>query len=148
MAMMPKHYQPARKRGRRARRSIHSSINVTPMVDLFLVLLLVFIMTATNLLPLVPVDLPKTDAESVTLQQDPVTVSIQVGGEVFLQGEPVTIEELADRLAAISTKGFEERIYLQGDGQANYEDIVRVMSRINSAGYTNIGLVTDTIRDE
>lgn len=118
------------------------------MVDLFLVLLLVFIMTATNLLPLVPVDLPKTDAESVTLQQDPVTVSIQLDGSVFLQGEPVELDDLADRLAAASTKGFEERIYLQGDGQANYEAIVRVMSKINSAGYTNIGLVTDAIRDE
>ncbi len=147
MAVMPR-YQSGRRRGRRARKSIHSRINVTPMVDLFLVLLLVFIMTATNLLPLVPVDLPKTDAESVTLQQDPITVSIQLDGSVFLQGEPVALDDLADRLAAISVKGFEERIYLQGDGQADYEAIVRVMSRINSAGYTNIGLVTDAIRDE
>ncbi len=147
MAVMPR-YQSGRRRGRRTRKSIHSRINVTPMVDLFLVLLLVFIMTATNLLPLVPVDLPKTDAESVTLQQDPITVSIQLDGSVFLQGEPVALDDLADRLAAISVKGFEERIYLQGDGQADYEAIVRVMSRINSAGYTNIGLVTDAIRDE
>ncbi len=147
MALMP-NYQSPRRRGRRTRRSLHSQINVTPMVDLFLVLLLVFIMTATNLLPLVPVDLPKTDAESVTLQQDPVTVSIQIDGSVFLQGEPIELDELADRLAAVSTKGFEERIYLQGDGQANYEAIVRVMSKINSAGYTNIGLVTDSLREE
>jgi len=135
-------------RGRRRRRSLHSEINVTPMVDLFLVLLLVFIMTATNLLPLVPVDLPKTDAESVSLQQDPVTVSIQADGSIFLQGEPVLLENLADQLAAISAKGFEERIYLQGDGSADYEAVVKVMSRINEAGYENIGLVTDSIRDE
>jgi len=147
MAIMPKHRQ-VRSRGRRARRSLHSEINVTPMVDLFLVLLLVFIMTATNLLPLVPVDLPKTDAESVSLQQDPVTVSIQVDGGIFLQGEPVTLDNLANELAAIASKGFEERIYLQGDGQANYEAVVRVMSRINEAGYENIGLVTDSIGDQ
>ena len=147
MASMPQ-YRNNRSRGRRRRRSLHSDINVTPMVDLFLVLLLVFIMTASNLLPTVPLDLPKTDAESETLQQDPVTVSIQVDGLIFLNGEPIDLDALPDALAANADKGFEEAIYLQGDGKADYEAVVRVMSRINKAGYQNLRLVTDSIRDD
>lgn len=147
MAVTPQ-YKSNRTRGRRTRRSLHSDINVTPMVDLFLVLLLVFIMTASNLLPTVPLDLPKTDAESETLQQDPVTVSIQLDGSIFLNGEAISLDALPDALAASSPKGFEEPIYLQGDGEADYQDVVEVMSRINTAGYQNLRLVTDSIRDE
>lgn len=138
----------SRRRGSRRRRSLHSEINVTPMVDLFLVLLLVFIMTASNLLPTVPLDLPKTDAESETLQQDPVTVSIQVDGTIYLNGDLLSLDELPDALAGISQKGFEEAIYLQGDGAANYQDVVQVMSRINKAGYQNLRLVTDSISND
>jgi len=140
-------YSARSGRGRRPRRRLNSQINVTPMVDLFLVLLLVFMMTAATLLPIVPLSLPKTDAESITIQQEPVTISIQVDGSIYLQDEIVTLEGLTDQLAQISTKGFDERIYLKGDAKADYEKIMTVMSRINQAGYTNIGLVTDTIRD-
>jgi len=133
---------------RRRRRKIERDINVTPLVDVMLVLLLVFMMTAATLLPVVDLELPKTDSQATSIEQDPVIVSIREDGSLYLQDEPIIADALVDRLSALATKGFEEKIYLQGDATADYELIVDVLSNIRDAGYTNINLVTDMKSDE
>lgn len=132
-----------RGRGRRSRYGLNSEINVTPLVDVMLVLLLVFMISATLLNVGVPVELPKTDARSLPSQQEPITISINEDGQVFLQDTEVTLDDLVERLVAISTNGYEERIYLRGDAEADYNDVMKVMASVNAAGFTNLGLVTD-----
>ncbi|NNE57147.1 MAG: biopolymer transporter ExbD [Hellea sp.] len=135
--------------GRRTRRrKIERDINVTPLVDVMLVLLLVFMMTAATLLPVVDLELPKTDSQATSIEQDPVIVSIRQDGSLYLQDEQIFADTLVDRLSALATKGFEEKIYLQGDATADYELVVDVLSNIRDAGYSNINLVTDMKSDE
>jgi len=136
----------SRRRGRRGRR-LNSDINIAPLVDVMLVLLLIFMMTAKDLLSGVDVELPKTTATTLPVNKDPLMVTVQLDGAVFLNDEPVTLDILVDKLSAISSDGFDERIYLRGDAATRHEDIMQVMSRINGAGYTNIGLVTEPIGD-
>ena len=132
-------------RGRRSRRELNSRINVTPLVDVMLVLLIVFMIAAPLLSVGVPVELPKTDAKSMPSPQEPLTVTIDAEGKVFLQETEVPLDELTLRLEAMSENGFEERIYLRGDENGNYGPVMKVMARINAAGFTNIGLVTDPV---
>lgn len=131
-----------RRRHRRLRPS--SEINVTPLVDVMLVLLIVFMVVANNLANGVQIELPKTDAQALKVESTPLTLSVNTEGRVFLQDEEVDIELLVTRLVAISQNGYDERIYIRGDGQASYEDVIKVMARVNAAGITNLGLVTDT----
>lgn len=130
-------------RGRRARRELNSQINITPLVDVMLVLLIVFILTAQFLSVGVPLELPKTDAQAMSAEQDELTVSVSKDGIIFLQETEMTLEELQIRLTAIAANGYEERINIRGDKDGDYGPVMKVMATINAAGFTNIGLVTD-----
>lgn len=133
-------------RGRRARRhSLNAEINVTPLVDVMLVLLIVFMIAAPLLSVGVPVELPKTDAKSLPSQTEPITITVDKDGAVFIQETEVTLEQLVERLVAIAGNGYEERIYLRGDSGSDYGAVMRVMARVNAAGFSNLGLVTDPV---
>lgn len=132
-------------RGRRQRRQLNSRINVTPLVDVMLVLLIVFMIAAPLLSVGVPIELPKTDAKSLPSPQEPITISVDKDGLIYLQETEITLDELTPKLVAISKNGYEERIYLRGDENGNYGPVMKVMAAVNAAGFTNIGLVTDPI---
>lgn len=93
----------------------------------------------------VPVDLPKTDAKSLPSQQEPITITVDGDGAVYIQETEVTLEVLVERLTAVATNGYEERIYLRGDKGSDYGQVIEVMAKINAAGFSNLGLVTDPI---
>ncbi len=130
-------------RGRRSRRVLNSQINVTPLVDVMLVLLIVFILTAQFLSVGVPLELPKTDANSMQAEQEELTISVRKDGTIFLQETEVSLEDLKTRLVALADNGYEERINIRGDKDGDYGPVMKVMATINAAGFTNIGLVTD-----
>ena len=132
-------------RSRSSRHGLNSEINVTPLVDVMLVLLIVFMIAAPLLSVGVPVDLPKTDAKSLPSQQEPITITVDGDGAVYIQETEVTLEVLVERLTAVATNGYEERIYLRGDKGSDYGQVIEVMAKINAAGFSNLGLVTDPI---
>jgi len=129
---------------RRHRNGLNADINVTPFVDVMLVLLIVFMIVAEQLVSGVAIELPKTDAKPLPALSEPIAVSVDINGNVFIQKEEIELEDLVSKLVAISNNGYDERIYLRGDGQVNYEAVMKVMARVNAAGFTNIGLVTET----
>ena len=132
-----------RRGGRRRRRhAMISEINVTPFVDVMLVLLIIFMVAAPLLTVGVPVDLPETRARELNAQTQPITVSIDGEGRIYLQDNEITMDEVVPRLQAIAQTGYEERIYVRGDQSTGYGTILRVMGRMNEAGFRNIGLVS------
>lgn len=133
----------SRRRGRK--HNLNAEINVTPLVDVMLVLLIVFMIAAPLLSVGVPVELPKTDAKALPSQQEPITISVDFDGKIFIQEEEITLDELASRLVAVSANGYDERIYLRADQDSDYGAVMKVMARVNSAGFSNLGLVTDPI---
>jgi biopolymer transport protein TolR len=135
----------ARGRGR-LRRRVMAEINVTPFVDVMLVLLIVFMVTAPLLTVGVPVDLPKTKAPALGQDREPLSVTIKRDGTIFLQKEPIPQEQLVDRLKAIAANGYDQRIFVRGDTQANYGKVMEVMGILAAAGFTHIGLVTDVVK--
>ena len=135
----------ARGRGR-MRRHAMAEINVTPFVDVMLVLLIVFMVTAPLLTVGVPVDLPKTRAPALGQDKEPLQVAIQKDGSIFLQKLKVTEEELVPKLTAISGNGYDQRIFVRGDQTVNYGKVMEVMGLLSAAGFTHIGLVTDAAR--
>jgi biopolymer transport protein TolR len=134
----------AGKRGRRSRR-LMGEINVTPFVDVMLVLLIIFMVAAPLLTVGVPVDLPKTEAKSIPSEQEPLTVTILANGQVYLQNEIVAYDQLLPRLTALAGEGYDRRIFIRAAEKAPYGIVMQVMARVNSAGYRNLGLVTDTV---
>jgi biopolymer transport protein TolR len=132
-----------RSRRRRPPRPI-ADINVTPLVDVMLVLLIVFMVTAPLLSAGVPVDLPQAPAKPLALTREPITVTIGTDGRVFVKDEEVTVDSLAARLKAIAPDGADERIYVRGDKTASYGAIMKVMGTISGAGFTRIALVALT----
>ena len=128
---------------RRARRRAMAEINVTPFVDVMLVLLIVFMVTAPLLTVGVPVDLPKTRAQTLGQDREPLSVTVKRDGRVFLQNTPIAEEELVAKLTAIAANGYDQRIYVRGDQAVDYGRVMEVMGLLSSAGYTHIGLVTD-----
>jgi len=131
---------------RRHRRSgLNADINVTPLVDVMLVLLIVFMVAAPLLSVGVPLELPKTDAKALPSQEEPITISVDREGKVFIQDTEILIDDLAPRLIAISENGYDERIYLRGDENSDYGAVIKVMARVNAAGFSNLGLVTDPV---
>ena len=119
-----------------------SEINVTPLVDVMLVLLIIFMVAAPMMTSGVPIDLPQTQAGALNAQTQPITISIKADGQVFIGESQIQTTEIAEKLKAIATTGYSERIFVRGDGKAPYGVIADVMSRIQEAGYKNIGLVT------
>ena len=135
-----------RRRGRH--HGLMSEINVTPMVDVMLVLLIIFMVAAPLLTVGVPIDLPDTQAKAMNSDTQPITVSIDPQGKVFLQETEIPIEEVVPKLQAIAKTGYEERIYVRGDKTADYGTVMKVMARISAAGFKNIGLVTLQEQDQ
>jgi len=133
-----------RRRGRRGRSATLSEINVTPMVDVMLVLLIVFMVAAPLLTVGVPIDLPKTQAKSLNTDSKPVTVSVSPDGQVFVGDQAVTLEDLVTRVGAAANNGTEDRIYVRGDATADYGTVMRVMGVLSAAGYDKIGLITES----
>ena len=115
---------------------------MTPMVDVMLVLLIIFMVAAPLMTVGVPLDLPKTNAKALNADTQPITISVQQGGEVYLQETPVAADDIVEQLKAIAEAGYEERIFLRADSTAAYGTVMQVMARISAAGFKNIGLVT------
>jgi biopolymer transport protein TolR len=131
------------RRGRlRRRHQPMAEINVTPFVDVMLVLLIIFMVAAPLLTVGVPIDLPETRATALESDSEPLTVSIGSDGRIFLQDSEVSAEQLVATLRAIASRGLNERIFVRGDRDADYGTVMRVMGRLNAAGYKRIGLVT------
>ena len=135
-----------RRRGRH--HGLMSEINVTPMVDVMLVLLIIFMVAAPLLTTGVPIDLPDTQAKPMNADTQPITVSVDPTGKVFLQDTEIPTEEVVPKLEAIAKTGYEERIYVRGDKAADYGTVMKVMARISAAGFKNIGLVTVQEQDQ
>jgi len=132
------------ERGRPARRRRPlSEINVTPFVDVMLVLLIVFMVTAPLLTVGVPVDLPKTRAQALGQDREPLSVTVKRDGKVYIQNIPVAEDELVAKLAAIAANGYDQRIFVRGDRSVDYGRVMSVMGLLSAAGFTHIGLVTD-----
>jgi biopolymer transport protein TolR len=123
-----------------------SEINVTPFVDVMLVLLIVFMVTAPLLTAGVPIDLPQTRARLLGQDREPLAVSIDNAGKVFLQNTEIPVDELVPKLMAISENGYNQRIFVRGDRTVDYGRVMEVMGLLNSAGFTRIGLVTESQR--
>jgi biopolymer transport protein TolR len=132
-------------RRRHRRRPVMSEINVTPMVDVMLVLLIIFMVSAPLLTVGVPLDLPQTQAKSLEQDREPLTVSVNLQGQVFLQNSEIPIDELVAKLKAITDArgGFDERIYVRGDRKVDYGTVMRVMGRLSQAGFRRVALVTE-----
>jgi biopolymer transport protein TolR len=134
----------ARGRGRMRRRAM-AEINVTPFVDVMLVLLIVFMVTAPLLTVGVPVNLPKTRAPALGQDREPLSITIKRDGTIFLQKEPILENQLVDRLTAIAANGYDQRVFVRGDSQVNYGKVAEVTSLLAAAGFTRIALVTDVV---
>ena len=119
-----------------------SEINVTPFVDVMLVLLIVFMVTAPLLTVGIPVDLPKVKASALTDQKDPIEITVKLDGTLYLGESKVEVENLIPRLNAITDQNTEARIYVRGDRVVAYGRVMEIMSLINSAGYVKVALVT------
>ena len=131
------------RRSRRHRRPVMSEINVTPMVDVMLVLLIIFMVAAPLLTVGVPIDLPQTQAKSLDQDREPLTLSVNDKGQVFLQNTEIELDEIVPKLKAIAKNGLEERIYVRGDRRVDYGTVMRVMGRLSAAGYRRVALVTE-----
>ncbi len=132
-------------RRRHHRHSVMSEINVTPMVDVMLVLLIIFMISAPLLTVGVPLDLPQTQAKTLDQDKEPLTVSVNTKGEVYLQNTEIPLDELVPKLKAITEArgGAEERIFVRGDRQVDYGTVMKVMGRISAAGFRRVALVTE-----
>ncbi|WP_363349161.1 biopolymer transporter ExbD [Methylocystis echinoides] len=138
---------PGRKGGRRRRGvpryGAMAEINMTPFIDVMLVLLIIFMVAAPLLATGVAVDLPQTKAGPLNIDQKPVSIAIDDKGQIFLMDQPVEVGELLDRLKDTVKQGFDERIYVRGSKAVNYGRIAEVMSLVISAGYKKVALVTE-----
>jgi biopolymer transport protein TolR len=136
---------PAIGKRRHRRRAVMSEINVTPFVDVMLVLLIVFMVSAPLLTVGVPLDLPQSQAKTLDQDREPLTVSVNVAGQVFLQNSEIKVDDLVPKLKAITDArgGIDERIYVRGDRKVDYGTMMRVMGRLSAAGYRRVALVTE-----
>ena len=133
-----------RRRGRRrGGKAPMSEINVTPLVDVMLVLLIVFMVAAPLMTVGVPIDLPQTQAQQMNTEQQQITVSVTPDGAVYVGEDPVTLETLVDSVMAAAANGTEDRIYVRGDMTADYGSVMRVMGVLSGAGFARIGLITE-----
>lgn len=134
-----------RRRARRGGAQPMAEINVTPFVDVMLVLLIIFMVSAPLMTVGVPVELPKTAASALPgEQEEPLAVTITAEGSVMIQKTEIARSDLINRLRAIAAEREGDRVFLRADGSVSYEEVVQVMGALNRAGFSNIGLVTDT----
>ena len=131
------------KRHRR-RRAVMSEINVTPMVDVMLVLLIIFMISAPLLTVGVPLELPQTQSKSLDQDKEPLTISVRQD-QVFLQNTEMGVDELVPKLKAITQArgGTDERIYVRADRKVDYGTVMKVLGRLSSAGFHKVALVTE-----
>jgi biopolymer transport protein TolR len=130
------------RRARRRSARPMSEINVTPMVDVMLVLLIIFMVTAPMLTVGVPIDLPKTAAQPLT-GKEPLTVSLDPDGKVFIQDTEIPLDQLAPKLVAITNSGYNEIVFVRADRRTNYGQVMRVLGKIKAAGFQQAKLVAD-----
>ena len=131
------------RRGRR--RAVMAEINVTPMVDVMLVLLIIFMVSAPLLTVGVPLDLPQTQAKSLDQDKNPLTLSVNLKGQVFLNDTEIALNDLVPKLKAITEAraGLDERIFVRGDKKVDYGTVMKVMGRLSAAGVRRVALVTE-----
>lgn len=136
---------PIAGRRRSRRRQAMSEINVTPMVDVMLVLLIIFMVSAPLLTVGVPIDLPQSQAKSLDQDKEPLTLSVNDKGKVFLQNDEIKLDDLVTKLEAVAQArgGKDARVYVRGDKNANYGDMMQVMGRLSAAGFHRVALVTE-----
>ena len=133
----------ARRTSRRqSRHAAMSEINVTPLVDVMLVLLIVFMVAAPLMTVGVPIELPKTQAKQMDSNTEPITITVQADRTIFLQETKIATTELTPKLVAIAKNGYEEQLFVRADTSVPYGAVMEVMGLLNSAGYRKIGLVT------
>ena len=132
------------RRGRH-RSAPMAEINVTPMVDVMLVLLIIFMVSAPLLTVGVPLDLPQTQAKSLDQDKNPLTLSVNLKGQVFLNDTEIGLDDLVAKLKAITEArgGLDERIFVRGDRKVDYGTVMKVMGRLSSAGFRRVALVTE-----
>ena len=128
-------------------RSLMSEINVTPFVDVMLVLLIVFMVTAPMLTVGVPVNLPNSEADSLPDDQEPLTLSINSKGETFIQDTKVAFNELVPKLLAISKNRTDTRIYVRGDKSINYGRVLEIMGMLSGSGFTKVALISEPYKE-
>jgi biopolymer transport protein TolR len=130
---------------RKPSRGAMSEINVTPLVDVMLVLLIVFMVAAPLMTVGVPIELPKTEARQLDSSVEPITITVQADKAVYLQETKIELSELAPKLVAIAKNGYDEQIFVRADTTVDYGSVMEVMGLLNGAGYRKIGLVTGNI---
>ncbi|MDB5656181.1 MAG: Cell division and transport-associated protein TolR [Tardiphaga sp.] len=133
--------------GRRSRRRAHvmAEINVTPMVDVMLVLMIIFMVSAPMLTVGVPLDLPQTQAKSLEQDKTPLQLSVDIKGKIFINDTEVDLTDLVPKLKAITDArgGLDERIYMRADKKADYGTVAKVMGQLSGAGFKRLALVTE-----
>jgi biopolymer transport protein TolR len=131
------------RRGRARKHAPMHEINVTPFVDVMLVLLIIFMVTAPMLTSGVPLELPEAKGQQLQSNKEPVTLSVDRSGKVFIQETEIKLDEIAPKLKAIAKNGYDEQIFIRGDKGIDYGTVMRVMGRVKSAGFTKVSLVTE-----
>ena len=136
---------PVAGKRRHHRQRVMSEINVTPMVDVMLVLLIIFMVSAPLLTVGVPIDLPQSQAKSLDQDKEPLTLSVNDKGQVFLQNAEIKVEDLVPKLQAVAEArgGTEARVYVRGDKKVDYGTMMQVMGRLSGAGFHRVALVTE-----
>jgi biopolymer transport protein TolR len=124
---------------------VKASPNVTPMIDVMLVLLIIFMVSAPLLTVGVPIDLPQSQAKSLEQDKEPLTISVNAKGQVYLQNSEIKVDELVAKLEAVAQArgGTEARVYVRGDKNVDYGTMMRVMGRLSGAGFHRVALVTE-----
>jgi len=133
------------RRRRGHKRGVMAEINVTPMVDVMLVLLIIFMVSAPLLTVGVPIDLPQSQAKSLEQDKEPLTISVNAKGQVYLQNSEIQVDELVPKLEAVAQArgGTDARVYVRGDKNVEYGAMMRVMGRLSGAGFHRVALVTE-----
>jgi biopolymer transport protein TolR len=136
---------PVIGRRKHHRRKVMSEINVTPMVDVMLVLLIIFMVSAPLLTVGVPIDLPQSQAKSLEQDKEPLTISVNDADKIFLQNSEIAIDDLLPKLQAVAQArgGTEARVYVRGDKKVDYGTMMKVMGRLSAAGFHRVALVTE-----
>jgi biopolymer transport protein TolR len=143
MAMAGGSVQGGRRRRRVRRGGAMNEINMTPFIDVMLVLLIIFMVAAPLMTTGVPLDLPQTKAAQLNVDSKPVMLSVKANGQVYLAEDPLADEAIVGKLAEVSKNGFEERIFVRADKAVEYGRVATVMSLVSSSGYKRVALVTE-----
>ena len=134
---------PVSRRGHGRKRAPMAEINVTPLVDVMLVLLIIFMVAAPMLQVGVPIDLPQAKGKQLEANKEPLAISVKADGTVFIGETQVPLDEIAPKLKAIAKNGYDEQIFVRGDKGVAYGTVMRVMGRISAGGFRKVSLVTE-----